>query len=73
VLDCIFAIRTSKDPEEVRAARKALRIIYAEYADTKLRDVRKWMMNEKKQGRHDNVKNLYEDIERDKKKWNPYG
>lgn len=73
VLDCIVAIRTSKNPKEVKAARRALNIIYREYADARLRDARKWLMAEKKMGRHENVKNLYEDIERDKTKWNPYG
>lgn len=73
VFDCLFAIRTSKRPEEVMAAKKALRTIYKEYENRTLRDARRWIMNEKKQGRHENVKNFYEDVERDKKKWNPYG
>lgn len=73
VLDCLMAIRTSTNPKEVAAARRALKIIYAEYANARLRDARKWLMAEKRMGRHENVKNFYEDIERDKKKWNPYG
>lgn len=73
VLQCLLAIRTSKKPAEVAAARRALRIIYQEYEDKTLRDVRRWMMREKKQGRHENVKNLYYDVVKDPKKYNPYG
>lgn len=73
VIQCILAIKTSKNPKEVKAARKALKTIYMEFNDPVLRRGRHWYMNERKHGRFDNSKNFVEDTTKNKRRWNPYG
>lgn len=67
------ALRYSTNPRERAAAKRALEAIKKEQTDPRTRDIRKWLMNERKQGRHENVKALYEDIEKNPRKYNPYG
>lgn len=73
VIDCVFAIRTSKNPFEKEKARNALRAIYAETQNQKLREARRWYLNEKDQGRFDNAKNFLEDVEKRPDIYNPNG
>lgn len=73
VIDCIFAIRTSKNPIEKEKARDALRAIYQETQNKKLWEARKWYLNEKDQGRFDNAKNFLLDVEKRPDIYNPNG
>lgn len=71
VIDCIFAIRTSKSPIEKEKARDALKAIYNEYQNKKLRDARQWYINEKEQGRYEDAKAFLEDVEKRPDIYNP--
>lgn len=72
VIQCLSTIKNSNNPKEVAMARRSLQVIYREYNDSVLRDARRWLMKERAQGRHENVKNFYEDVERDPNKYNPF-
>lgn len=71
VVDCIFAIRSSKNPVEREKARNALRAIYNEFQNKKLRDARQWYIKMKNLGHYEDAKNFLEDVEKRPDIYNP--
>jgi hypothetical protein len=52
-------------PKEKAAANKALEMIKREQNNPKVLDARRWMLKELEHGRFENVRNFYEDQEKD--------
>lgn len=62
--DIEHAIRTSDNPKEIAAAKSAKQAILREAQNKKVVAARQWVANERAHGRHENVRNFLEDVEK---------